>query len=285
MTTGQADIVSIAADTLQTSGEGGAFSLGRIIPLVSDQELHGGESITVTALKTEYAPALKRFEGENRPGETVDTDMAFILLSVSLLIVIIISVFGRKSLVSSLSSISFRRHDEVAPNPTSEVFSWQPLLRNLFTIINISLFATIALLTTGVADSGLFGGSAGLTAILAGSFFAALIARHFTSILVAAVTGLNKPFREYMNVIYSSWFACSVFLFILSVIILYAPVSNTLPMVFTGLVFTSIFLLIRALRLLLIFHERHISIFYFLLYLCALEVLPVLVILKIVGIL
>jgi hypothetical protein len=64
----------------------------------------------------------------------------------------------------------------------------------------------------------------------------------------------------------------------------YAPVTNTIPFIVTGLVFVAIFLLMRALKLLLIFHERHISIFYFLLYLCALEVLPVLVILRILGI-
>ena len=87
-----------------------------------------------------------------------------------------------------------------------------------------------------------------------------------------------------MNVVYNSWFACSFFLFILNGLILFAPVQNPLPFIIAGLIITAIFLLTRALRLLYIFHNRHVSIFYYILYLCALEVLPVMVILKLLGV-
>ncbi len=284
MTIAQGDTISVAADTLNLQSGQSEFSIGQIIPVIPDTEGMNRDELVISATRKDFLSGLRRIDGNPRPQELVNGDLGFILLSVSLLIITLLTVFGRKSIVAGLASISFRRKEEATPPGTSEVFSWPPLLRNLFTIINISLFATVSLLSTGITGINLPGGSAGLTAILAGAFLAALLARHLTSILLAAITGLKNPFREYMNVIYNSWFACSAILFILSGIILFAPVNNTLPFIITGLIVTCIFLLIRALRLLSIFNDRHISIFYFLLYLCALEVLPVLVILRILGI-
>ncbi|MCU0457523.1 MAG: DUF4271 domain-containing protein [Bacteroidales bacterium] len=284
MSVGQGDTISVAADTLKLPSGQSEFSIGRIIPVISDTVSPIREEEVVSVSGDDYLSGFGRVNGNPRPQEIINGDMGFILLSLSLLIITLLTVFGRKSTITGLASISFRRKEEAAPPGTSEVFSWPPLLRNLFTIINISLFAAVSLLSTGVAGRNFPGGSVGLTAVLAGSFLAALLARHLTSIILAGITGLKNPFREYMNVIYNSWFACSTILFILSGITLFAQVDNTLPFIITGLVVTSIFLLIRVLRLLSIFNERHIPIFYFLLYLCALEVLPVLVILRILGI-
>jgi hypothetical protein len=210
--------------------------------------------------------------------------MGFILLSLSLLLITILTVFGRKSVISGLSAIRFRRHGEVTPPGTSEVLSWPPIFRNFFTILNISLFAAIVLLTRGLTIPGLFGGSVGLTGVLAGAFLAALLLRHLTSMVLAEITGLKSLFREYMNIVYNTWFASSLFLFILNLLILFAPIENTSLFILSGAIVISIFLIVRALRLLAIFSERRVSVVYFILYLCALEVLPVLVFLKILGV-
>jgi hypothetical protein len=210
--------------------------------------------------------------------------MSFILLSLSLLIITILTVFGRKTVMSGLSSIRFLRHGEVTPPGTSEVLSWPPIFRNIFTVLNISLFTAIVLLTRGLIIPGLFGGSAGLTGVLAGAFLAALLLRHLTCMVMAEITGMQSLFREYMNIVYNIWFACSVFLFILNLLILFAPIENPSLFIISGTIIISIFLIIRVLRLLAIFSERRVSVVYFILYLCALEVLPVLVTLKILGV-
>jgi hypothetical protein len=108
--------------------------------------------------------------------------------------------------------------------------------------------------------------------------------RHLTSIILAETTGMKSAYREYMNIIYNTWFADAMILFILNAIILFAPVSNPVPIIWSGIIITAIFLIIRALRLLTIFLNRHTSISYFILYLCALEILPVLVIMKILNV-
>lgn len=284
MNIGQGDTISVAADTLSIPSQQAEFSLGRIIPLISTPEIRDNAGDEISGLRVDYIAGLGRIDGEPRPPGPVNTDLSFILLSVSLLIIAVLTVFGRKSVISGLSSISLRRHGEVLTPGTSEVLSWPPILRNLFTIVNVGLFAAISLLYSGQLIPGLFGGSSGLTLVLAGSFLAALLIRHLTCIVLAEVTGLKSLFREYMNIIYNTWFACSIILFIINLIILFAPIDNPMPYIVSGMIIISIFLIIRALKLLLIFNDRHVSVFYFILYLCALEVLPVLVTLKILGV-
>jgi hypothetical protein len=284
MTSGPGDTVSVAADTLSLQLPAAEFSIGSIIPVQSWPEGMTAVKDHASGLTADYISQLQRMEGEPRPRQPVSTDIGFIILSVSLLLITLLTVFGRRSIISGLSSLSFRRREETVPAGTSEVFSWPPVLRNIFTVLNLSLFASTALLVPGLAGGDLFGGTAGLTAVIGGSFLAALLLRHLTSMILAGITGLKTLFREYMNVVYNIWFACSAILFLLNGIILFAPLKNSLPFISIGLIATAILLLIRALKLLSIFHDRHISIFYFLLYLCALEVLPVLVTLKILGV-
>lgn len=284
MTNGPGDTISVAADTLNLPLPKEEYSIGSIIPLMSRPEEMSVSEDRAGGLTADYISRLRRVDGEPRPRETVNTDMSFIILSLSLLLITLMTVFGRRSILGGLSSISFRRREETVPAGTSEVLSWPPILRNIFTVLNAGLFAATALLVPGLTDSGFLGGSVGLTAVLAGSFLAALMLRHLTSMILAGITGFKNLFREYMNVVYNIWFAFSAILFVLNGIILFAPLKNPLPFIIAGLIIVAIFMLIRVLKLLSIFHDRHISIFYFLLYLCALEVLPVLVTLKILGV-
>lgn len=284
MTIGPGDTISVAADTLNLPLPKAEYSIGSIIPLVAHPDEMTVMEDHAGVLTADYISRLRRIDGEPRPRETVNSDMSFIVLSLSLLLITLMTVFGRRSIFSGLSSISFRRREETVPAGTSEVFSWPPILRNIFTVLNAGLFTSTALLVPGLADSDLLGGSTGLTAVLAGSFLAALLLRHLTSMILASITGLKNLFREYMTVVYNIWFAFSAVLFVLNGIILFAPLKNPLPFITAGLIVVAIFLLIRVLKLLSIFHDRHITIFYFLLYLCALEVLPVLVTLKILGV-
>ncbi len=260
------------------------FSLGRIIPLPSSPGEMTARNEGTGGLTADYISGLKRTEGLPQPRETINTDAYFILLSFSLLLITLLTAFARRSTLLGLSSVSFRKNEENVPAGTSGVFSWPPILRNIFTVLNTGIFASLALQMPGLVDSDLFGGSTGMTAVLAGFLLVALFLRHLICIMLAGVTGLRSLFREYMNVVYNIWFASSVFLFVLNGIILFAPLPNPLLLIAAGLVVIGIFLLIRALRLFSIFHHRHISIFYFLLYLCALEVLPLLVTLKILGV-
>jgi len=285
MMTGPGDTLSIAAaDSLYSPAPKDEFSIGRIIPLHVVDRILPGHEINARDLRSDYITGVERIDGQPRPQDRLNTDFSFIILSLSLLVITVLLVFGRKNMIAGLSSIGFRRRSELAPPGTSEVIAWPSILRNTFTVLNVGLFATAALLLTDSVTRTEPSGSVKLAVLLVFSCLAALLLRHLTCILAAEATGWKSLFREYMNVVYNTWFANSILLFILNGIILFAKLNYTLPFILAGLIITAIFLIIRTLRLLAIFKYRHISISYFILYLCALEVLPVLVILKIIGV-
>lgn len=284
MTTDQGDTGSIVATDTLSAPAPQEFSIGRIIPLNAAEKEMPGEGMNLHDLSTGHITGDGRVDGQPLPSQKLSADFSFIILSLSLLIVTLMMSFGRKRLLTGVSSLGFRRQPEMAPPDTSELFGWPSVFRNLFTVLNTGMFATIALLLTDRMHYDHPSGSVKLAIILSGSFLAALMIRHLTCIIAAEVTGWKKLFREYMNVVYNAWFANAVLLFILNAIILFAPLDNNYPFIVTGLIITSIFLIIRTLRLLSIFTYRHIPFLYFILYLCALEVLPVLVILKLLGV-
>jgi len=275
---------AVAVDTLSVPAPQEEFSIGRIIPLHGAVRDRQGEELYNRKVGADYTPGTGRFEGQPIPRDIISNDFSFIILSASLLVLAVLMMSGKKIMVTGLSSIGFRRQPDMAPPGTSEVFAWPFFFRNIFTMLNVGLFATLALLLTGMLRAESPYGSVKMTAILTGSFLAALMLRHLTCIMAAEITGWKELFRKHMNVIYNVWFANAILLFILNGIILFAPFDNTLPFIISGLIITAIFLIIRTLRLASIFNHRHISILYFILYLCALEVLPVLVILKILGV-
>jgi hypothetical protein len=284
MTAEPVDTTLVAADTLQSISAHDEFSIGRLIPFSDTGTSLTDKIFAGKDYRTDYYGHSGRVEGQLHSPEKMSADFSFILLSVCLLLITVLTVFGRKTIISGLASLSFRRQPEKLVPGTSDVISWPPIIRNLFTIFNVSLFASVSLLLTDTIRYESTSASIKLTAIIMGTSLVALMVRHLTSIILAGATGLKSAYREYMNIIYNTWFADSLILFILSAVILFAPVNNPVPFIWSGIIITVIFLIMRTLRLLTIFLNRHISISYFILYLCALEILPVLVIMKILGV-
>jgi len=54
--------------------------------------------------------------------------------------------------------------------------------------------------------------------------------------VVGAMSGLKNSFREYMNIVYNTWFVSSIILFLLTLIILYVPLNNRLPVIIAGII-------------------------------------------------
>ena len=285
MITDTGDIVNApAGDTLSGAARENTFSIGRYLPLTVEDAVTGPGTPAGNSLRTDIIHQAERIAGEPLPAEKLNSDFGFIILSLSLLLLTMLIVMARKTVIDGLSSLSFRRQPLAVPPATSEVLTWPPVIRNIYSALNIGLFAAVSLLSGGIVEPDGTAGFAWLTAIVAGAFIAGLMLRHLTSIVTAEVTGWKNPLREYMNVIYNVWFTTALILFPLNAIIIFSPLNNPLPFIVAGLAGSAILLIIRALKLLVIFRNGHISILYYILYLCALEVLPVLVILKIVGV-
>ncbi len=276
-------VTAPAADTLSGIARENTFSIGRFLPLNEEHVLTGVGTQAGGTIRTDIIHQAERVAGLPLPAEKVNSDFGFIILSLSLLLLTLLTVMARKAVVAGLSTLSFRRQPTPIPPGTSEVLTWPPVIRNIFSALNIGLFAAVSLLSGEIMEPDGPAGFVWLTAIIAGSFIAGVMLRHLTSIVTAELTGWKNPLREYMNVIYNVWFTTALLLFLLNAVIIFSPLNNPLPVIIAGLAVSAILIIIRALRLLVIFRNWHIPILYYILYLCALEVLPVLVILKIIG--
>jgi len=271
-------------DTIQDTIVKADYFIGNVLPLDS-----AGKSFPDTILTSDgsFARVYLNFDrapAELIPGKSFNSDFGFGVLSFSLLILALITVLGRKLLIDSLSSLSLKRPPSSNPQTPIGVLSWTPLLTNFFSLLNISLFIALGAVTTGV-----IGGLPGfetikITGIIFGVLVSAILIRHLICTITGGLSGQKEIFREYLSVIYALWFLVGLTFFILSILILFTPVKQPEILVWIGAGVFGLLFFYRIIRLLIIFLKRHVSFLYFILYLCALEVLPVLIIIKLLNV-
>jgi hypothetical protein len=116
--------------------------------------------------------------------------------------------------------------------------------------------------------------------IAMGIISVAVTLRHIVCFLTGIASDSQDVFREYLISVYQSYRFSAVFLSIIIIMIFYASIIAVGDLIIAGLIIVGIMYLIRVIRLFVIFINRSISIFYLILYLCALEILPVLIIAK-----
>lgn len=260
------------------------FQLGRIIPYAEKP----GATLVVTMPSTRQSELYRyvnRVPGQPVPVSILNSDFSFGMLTVSLVLLTVLYAFARKGITTSFLALGLKRQHVNQSHSSSVTITWPPLALNLFTLLNVSLFAAIATVHTGALPAMPDDEMIKTTALCLAGFAGILLFRHTSCIIVASVTGQKKMFMEYVSVVYSTWFIAAVFYFLLSSIILFVPLKTPVTVVYAGSVITVFLLFLRTIKLLNIFIVRRVPILYFILYLCALEVLPVLIVLKILDVL
>ncbi len=260
------------------------FQLGGIIPYTEKP----GATMVVTMASTHQSELYRygnRVPGQPVPEGILNNDFSLGMLSVSLVLFTVLYAFARKVITTSFLSLGLKRQHDTPSLYSSVIITWPPLALNLFTLLNVSLFAVIGAVYSGALSPMPDGEMIKTTALCLAGFAGILLFRHTTCIIVASVTWQKKLFMEYVSVVYSTWFIAAVFYFVLSSIILFVPLKTPVTIVYTGAALTVFLLFLRTIKLLNIFIVRRVPILYFILYLCALEVLPVLIVLKILDVL
>jgi hypothetical protein len=158
------------------------------------------------------------------------------------------------------------------------LFQWQSTLFNLASFINISIFAFLTALRYDLIPAD--GKRTVYWLISIGIIISALTLRHLMCIIIGNLSGGAEIFREYLIGIYQAYRLGGVFLLGISILILYTTFIPVNILFYAGFSVAALLYFIRILRLLLIFIKRRVSIFYLILYLCALEILPVVIIIK-----
>jgi hypothetical protein len=276
-------VSTVVKDSIPETMSGTEYLFGDIIPLAGKKSV-SGPNLTVSKVHGEIYRYDLRAPGENVPVSNLNSDFSFAVLAFSFMLVAILSAFARKNLAESFKSLSFSRQYKPPALLTSVTLTWPPMAMNLFTVLILSLFAVTAAIVTGIFDP-----LPGIKIIRIFAFFVAIFTaapslRHLSCIIIASVTGQKKLFREYVSVVFNTWFIAALFSFFFTFLIVFTPVFNPVILVYICVGLIVLLLFLRIIKLLNIFIRKGVSLLYFILYLCALEVLPVLIVMKILGV-
>ena len=161
---------------------------------------------------------------------------------------------------------------------TEGIFQWQSTIHNLISFLIISLFTYYAASYYAITPFGISGIIMWLLCLF--TIIVSVTIRHFICEITGNMSGEKDVFREYLVGIYQSYRFIALFLFVLIILISYTVILPPGTGFIIGSIVIGVIYLIRVTRLIIIFINRNISIFYLILYLCALEILPVLILVK-----
>jgi len=259
------------------------YYIGSFIPVDSS-----GNSFpdTITTSNLVYSRVYTnnvRFAGDPVSAKSFNSDFGFMVLSFSFILLAVLVISGRKSLFNTLSSLSLKRPFVLPVGGALGVLSWTPVLTDVFSMLSAALFLPLAGVMAGFTGKLPGFETIRLSSILFTGLMSALLLRYLICIITGSLSDNKNAFREYRTVISSVWFLAGVSFFLLSGTILFTSYQYPVHLVWVG---AGIFILLyfyRIIRLLFIFIKQRVSILYFILYLCALEVLPVLIVIKLLG--
>jgi hypothetical protein len=217
-------------------------------------------------------------QGEELPVDYFHNDWVLPVILLTILIYGIIKAESVKFFKGIIKFISFRGINESASSEMVSLFNWQSTLFNLASFINISLFAFYTILWYNVIpieQKSIIYWLISLFIVIS-----ALTLRHFICIITGNISDEKEIFREYLAGIYQGYRLTGLLLMIVTVLILYTSFLPVKVLFYSGFSLAGLLYFVRAFRLFLIFINRHVSIFYLILYLCALEILPVVIIIK-----
>lgn len=216
--------------------------------------------------------------GIDLPQQPLHTDWMIVVLFVSAFLFSLVKRSTGRLSDNLTRFFLFRGVTENKSRETGGFFYWQSTVLNFISFLIIGLFGYSAASYYSLIPEGIRGILIWLIAF--GIISLAVTLRHITCIITGAASGEQEIFREYLLAIYQSYRFAALFLSVIVILISYTRILHINDLIISGLIIASLVYLIRVVRLLIIFLNRNISIFYLILYLCALEILPVLIIAK-----
>lgn len=231
---------------------------------------------TESVSRIRYYQSLKG--GEKVPASDLQKDWLIIVILFSAFLYSLIRSGLTKSLTSFSRFFLFRGIGDPVSRETGAIFHLNSTLINLVSFINIALFLYCLSFVYGFIPDGISGFLVWL--IFFGVVISAVTARHITCYLVGGASNEQEIFSEYIVTIYQSYQYSAFVMLILTVLVAYAGILPATFLLYAGILVFTVLYLIRITRLFLIFMKRSVSILYLILYLCALEFLPVVVLFK-----
>ncbi|NMC41849.1 MAG: DUF4271 domain-containing protein, partial [Bacteroidales bacterium] len=177
-----------------------------------------------------------------------------------------------------INFLTFKVLKDKYKDDAEKIFRLQPTMMNLASFISISMFIYMA--ASGKrADLPLSGGF-----LLWLTFFALIVAavtlRHLITVITGMLSEEHDLFSGYLSAVYSFYRISGIISFLLVILMAYSRILPAGSLIKTGYVMFILMIILRLTRLVLLFVHRRASVLYLILYLCALEILPVAVLIK-----
>lgn len=200
---------------------------------------------------------------------------------IALIVYAVVATFSRYQFTEIVRSFTFRTSAYQATD-SQGIFSWQATIANLVSFINLSVFIYFITLLYGDLFPFMYDGWQRWGIILL-SFIVFVTIRHIITVITGLISNSMPAFMEYLHKIYVGYRSMGLAIFPVNITIslLYDPPVEILLK--TGITIIFFIYIIRIINLLAIFLKNRLPIFYFILYLCALEILPLALLFKLIA--
>ncbi|MEI6049484.1 MAG: DUF4271 domain-containing protein [Bacteroidota bacterium] len=216
--------------------------------------------------------------GQDLPSQPLHNDWMIGIILVCAFLFSLIRTTSKSILPGVVSFFLFRGIKDSSSREIDGLFHGQPKILSLISFFIIGLFAYCAASYFNVIPAGSRGIYFWLICLCI--IFPAVILRYLVCTITGYLSGEKAVFREYLLCVSQFYRLSALFLFMLIILMSYTMLLPAKESIIIGMVALGIMYLFRVLRLMIIFLNRNISIFYLILYLCALEFLPVLISVK-----
>lgn len=217
-------------------------------------------------------------EGDILPGKPFHNDFITIAVFFTAFVMVSVRSAFKKTIPEITRFFLFRGIGESVSRDISSLFSWQSTVINFISFLIFALFALSALTFYELIPSRI--STFPLLSILFGIVVFGITSRHLIIVAAGNLSGQTEVFNEYLITVYQSYRFTSFVLYMLLILMTYTVFIPRNLCVTAGFTTLGIFYVFRVTRLFLIFIKRDISILYLILYLCALEFLPVSILVK-----
>lgn len=229
------------------------------------QKEHESKAVLIKNLK----------EGRTKPPDPFHSDWIILIVFFTAACYSVIRVLSRNLFAESAKILFSQSVNDPGSRDITSLFHWQSTLINFVSFLNISLFSYFVIVRYNMLPEN-FSGILALIIIFS-AVTLIITLRHFICVITGNLSDEKEAFNEYILVVYQWYRIIGLLSFFLVIMISYTTVFPSAYLFISGFILIALAYFFRVFRLLIIFIKRDISIFYLILYLCALEFLPVLI--------
>jgi hypothetical protein len=216
--------------------------------------------------------------GQDLPAQPFHNDWILGIIFIVAFVYSLIRATSKSMLPDIARILKLRGKSDPASRINGGFFNWESTILNLISFMIFGLFSYSAASYYNFIPIGI--GGIFFWLISLSIIISAATIRHILCVIAGTLSGEKEVFREYLLGVYISYRFSALALFVLVLLMSYTLFFPAKEGIFSGIVVLTVMYLISVIRLSIIFLNRNISIFYLILYLCALEILPVVISVK-----